>query len=302
MRKLVGAVVRWSGFSAGARALCARRRITMVVYHDPAPDVLDRHLAYYTSHYTVIDMNTVEMALLEGRWDRLPPYPLVITLDDGHRGNAALAEVFRRYRVRPIIYLSSQVVGTQRPFWWQTDGARQLGIDALKRLPDHQRRACLAEVGTDPERPVTERQALTWDEVREMAAVADFGGHTRTHPILPRCADSDCHDEIAGSKAEVEAAVGVACRHFAYPNGDHGDREAAYLREAGYATARGTRVGWIGPEDDPYRLKGIVVSDEASVDWLVVQLTGLPGWLRQARRRRRRTGQTAQGHPAPVAG
>lgn len=276
MRKFLGAALRRSGLCGLLRVLAARHRVTIVVYHDPSPEVLARHLAYYVRHYTVIPLDALQD-------ERLPLYPLVVTFDDGHRGNLRLAAVLRRFGVRPTIYLCSRIVGTGHPFWWQTQAARGLGVEALKALPDAQRRECLGEAGPGPDQGAEPRQALSWEEVATLGAVADFGAHSRHHPVLPRCDDATCADEIILGKAELEAALGRPCRHFAYPNGSYGDREVALLRQAGFVTGRTLDAGWNARGTDPHRLKGVCVSDDAPVDWLAVQLTGLPTWFRQAR-------------------
>ncbi|MGQ9367186.1 polysaccharide deacetylase family protein [Azospirillum sp. A39] len=277
----MSALVRWSGLGRGLRHLFARRRVTIVVYHDPEPAVLREHLAYYARHYRFTTMDAVADALDGGRWDALPDYPLVLTFDDGHRGNAALEDLLREYGVRPTIYLCSRIVGTRRPYWWQTAAAERLGIETLKRVPDAERRARLAAAGNDPDSDGAAAQAMGWDEVRRLAAVVDYGAHTRTHPILPRCSDALAEEEIALCRAELEESLGgTPCRHFAFPNGDYAERDLGILRRAGYRTARTIEPGWNGPNTDPMRLKGFIVSDDATVPWLEVQLTGLPRWLR----------------------
>lgn len=284
MKQAIAAgLVRWSGFGALQRFLFARRGVTIVVYHDPEPDILREHLAWYARRYRFTTLDAVANALETGHWGGLPPYPLVVTFDDGHRNNARLEPLFRDFRVRPTIYLCSRIVGTTRPYWWKTPAADRIGVESLKRVPDGERRRRLAEAGNDPDREAATRQSLTWDEVRRLSAVADFGAHTRTHPILLQCDDRLCAEEIALCKTELEQATGRPCGHFAFPNGDFSEREVANIRRAGYRTARTIDPGWNGPGTDPLLLKAVPVSDDASVDWLAVQLTGVPAWLRKHR-------------------
>lgn len=295
MKKAIAGAVRGSGFGALLRYLNARRRVTIVVYHDPEPEVLRSHLAWYAERYSFTTLDAVADALETGRFDALPPYPLVVTLDDGHRNNTKLAPLFREFGVRPTIYLCSRIVGTTRPYWWKTAAADRIGAEALKRLPDPERRRRMAEAGDDPDRETDaeRRQAMGWDEIRRMAEVADFGAHTRTHPILLRCDDRTCAEEIALCRRELEEATGGPCRHFAFPNGDFGEREIAEIRRAGYRTARTIEPGWNGPDADPLRLKAFPVSDDVDVGWLAVQLTGIPALLRGLKVRR-------GGSPAPA--
>ncbi|MBK3735057.1 polysaccharide deacetylase family protein [Azospirillum brasilense] len=297
MKQAIAAgIVRWTGVGALFRNLFARRNVTIVVYHDPDPEVMRAHLAWYAERYSFTTLDAVADALESGRWGDLPPYPLVVTFDDGHRNNARLEPLFKEFGVRPTIYLCSRVVGTARPYWWKTAAAGRIGAETLKRLPDPERRRRLAEAGDDPDRDGADRQSLTWDEVRRLATVTDYGAHTRTHPILLQCDDQRCAEEIALCKTELEEATGLPCRHFAFPNGDFSDREVAIIRQAGYRTARTIDPGWNGPKADPLRLHAVPISDDASVDWLSVQVTGIPAWLRK-----RKNGGVTQA-PTPTHG
>ncbi len=280
MKQAIAGALRWTGFGALLRALTARRRVTIVVYHDPAPELMRAHLAWYAQRYSFITLDAMAAAMETGRWGDLPPYPLVVTLDDGHRNNTALAPLFRQYGLRPTIYLCSRVVGTARPYWWKTAAAARIGVDRLKRVPDSERRRRLAEAGDDPDRDSATIDAMGWHEVARMTDVADFGAHTRTHPILPRCDDRRCAEEIGLCREELETALGGACAHFAFPNGDFNEREIEEVRRAGYRTARSIHPGWNHAGTDPLRLRAFPLSDDASVEWLGVQLTGLPAWLR----------------------
>lgn len=281
MKQAIAGMVRWTGFGALLRFLKARRGVTIVVYHDPTPELLREHLAWYAKHYRFTTLDAVATAMETGRWGDLPPYPLVVTLDDGHRNNTALAPLFRQYDLRPTVYLCSRVVGTARPYWWKTEAADRIGVETLKRVPDAERRRLLAEAGDDPDRDAAQTHAMTWDEVDRMADVADFGAHTRTHPILLQCDDRLCAEEIGLCRVELEDALGRSCDHFAFPNGDFGEREVEEIRNAGYRTARTIDPGWNHAKSDPLRLKAFPLSDDASVDWLTVQLTGIPAWLRK---------------------
>ncbi|HYH37806.1 MAG TPA: polysaccharide deacetylase family protein [Azospirillum sp.] len=302
MKEAFGALVRWSGLDAALRFLFARRRVTIVVYHDPDPDILRQHLAWYAKRYNFTTLDAVADAMDSGRWKSLPRYPLVLTLDDGHIGNAKLEPLFREYGVRPTMYLCSRIVGTARPYWWQTAAADRIGPEALKVVPDAERRRRLAEAGDDPDVDARgPRQALSWDEVRTMAGVYDYGGHTRHHPILLQCDDQTAAEEIGLCKAEIEDALHRPCAHFAYTNGDFGEREVALIRASGYRTARSIEPGWNGPTVDPFRLKAFPVSDDVSVGWLAVQVTGIPSWARKLKGLLRGRGASAApAYPEPA--
>jgi peptidoglycan/xylan/chitin deacetylase (PgdA/CDA1 family) len=279
-RDAVAGAIRWSGLAWLVRQAWARRRVSILLYHDPSPETLERQLEFLARRYSIVPLDRVVEALRSGTWRELPPRPLVLTIDDGLAGNHRLREVFRRYDARPTIFLCSQIVGTNRHYWW-IEGLHGDEAETLKALPQEERlRRLEASLGYLPARDYGPegRQALTHEEVAEMADVCDLQSHGRFHPILTRCTDEEARREIAGSRPEVEALTGMPCRHFAYPNGSYSDREAAIAREAGYLSARTVDIGWNGRRADPYRLRILSVADAATPTMLAADLTGLK-WL-----------------------
>jgi len=122
--------------------------------------------------------------------------------------------------------------------------------------------------------------SLTATDLSAMKQYVSFGAHTRFHPILTMCTDTECEAEIRGSREDLEARFDTPCHHFSYPNGDYGDREVDFVRRAGFRSARTTDVGWNGPRTDPYRLRLTGVTDDASITMLAVQLSGIAAYLR----------------------
>jgi peptidoglycan/xylan/chitin deacetylase (PgdA/CDA1 family) len=61
---------------------------------------------------------------------------------------------------------------------------------------------------------------LTADQIRQWSERGIvFGAHTRTHPDLTSLSEADVRQEMAGSKADLEALLGRAVNSFAYPYG-----------------------------------------------------------------------------------
>ena len=78
--------------------------------------------------------------------------------------------------------------------------------------------------------------------------LATIGAHTVHHRMLAKWPREIAQEEMARSKAEIEAKTGAPVRHFAYPVGDPtsaGPREFALAREVGFASAVTTRPGMI---------------------------------------------------------
>lgn len=276
-REGVSFAIRWSGIAPAVRSTVARRRASILLYHDPTPAVLEAHFRYLADRYNFVSLSDLVDALGNGSWDSLPDRPLVVTFDDGHQGNADLLPLFARYNVVPTVYLCSQIVDTRRRYWFlEADDP-----EPLKPLDTAERIAVLARTGFEPakEYPDNGRQALSHAELAVMAPQVEFASHTRFHPILTTTSDPECADEILASKSELEALLGQECLHFSYPNGDYSPREIELLRAAGYRSGRTVDLGWNGPRTDVYRLKILGTEDDASVNRLAADLTGIPGYL-----------------------
>jgi peptidoglycan/xylan/chitin deacetylase (PgdA/CDA1 family) len=274
--------VRLSGIPFLVRHTYARRKVGILVYHDPDPELLERHLRYLVRRYTLIPLDDLVRALQgPDDWSTLPRNSLVVTLDDGHASNAQLGAVFASYAVRPTIYLSTHPITGSGRFWFRTPG---LDPEPLKLLENGARLAALAssEPGGSGE-----RHALLATDLTAMREWADFGSHTLTHPVLPMCSDEDSRYEVVASKSAVEELVHAPCRHFSYPNGDYTEREVSYVAEVEYDSARTAEIGWNGPSTSRFHLKIVSIGDHASVNMLAAHLGGVLLLKRLLARRRR---------------
>ena len=271
LEDVVAIVVRRSGLEALLCRTLHRRKVGVIVYHDPPPQLFEEHMRFLSKRYSFVTMTQLAAALRSDDWSEMPANALVITFDDGHRRNRELHSIFERYGVRPTMYLCSGVVRGNGLFWF-----RMPGVDPapLKFMTQAERRAALSTVGAQSEGGL-QRHAVTPNEVRALADVVEFGSHTVSHPILPLCSDAEAADEIDRSRSEVEELSGSVCYHFCYPNGDYTEREITLAKEAGYVSARTTEAGWNGPGTDPMRIRIVSGADHASVDMLATHLTGL---------------------------
>lgn len=272
LKDFVFALVNRAGMAALWRLTRQGGRMTILCYHDPAPKTMDVHLAWLSRHYNLVPLDAY-VSWRKGALPSLPPRPLAITLDDGHAGNARLEEVFRRYGVAPTIFLCSDIVGTQRQYWWQGVDS-EAGRQRLKRLPDAERLEALRESGFEETHEYPERSALSREEIDAMRQTVDFQAHTRLHPVLPMCDDGRALDEIAGSKQILLDHFGLATWAFAYPNGDYCDRDVRLVQESGFRCALTIDTGFNDAKTDIFRLKRILISDDAGLDELAVKASG----------------------------
>jgi len=157
----------------------------------------------------------------------IPPHPAVLTFDDGF---ADLYEhafpLLAQHRAQAVVYL---VTDRRDDAWRRTESPERLPL-------------------------------LDARQVREMAAAGiTFGSHSRTHPRLTTCTDSELRDEVTNSRKRLEDLLGAEVRHFCYPHGDFDDRVVDAVAEAGYATACTTRRGTVRPGADPLRLPRLTI-------------------------------------------
>lgn len=101
-------------------------------------------------------------------------------------------------------------------------------------------------VGVAPgDSPPTGYDHADWIEcgTMETDGVIFTESHTKTHPNLPNLSEAAAREELAGSKAAIEANLSKICRHLAYPYGGYNASVIALAQEAGYETAVTTKSG-----------------------------------------------------------
>jgi peptidoglycan/xylan/chitin deacetylase (PgdA/CDA1 family) len=265
------------------RKLFARDKVTIVQYHDPAPDVFIRHMDAFSRKYTFIDIETLAKAIESKDFAGLPPRPMVVTLDDGYKSNADLLEIVRDYQIPVVIYAVAGIVNTNRHFWFKTPSCSQSEIRKLKNCQDQERRIILKQRGHYDEREYEERQALSSREIHKLLASERIviGSHTMSHPQLTMCNQEVGLRECVESKKVLEAITQGPVLHFAYPDGESDERARAWVRAAGYRTARAAKFGWVGADSNVMELPCIAISDDASVNKALVQASGLWGMIKR---------------------
>jgi peptidoglycan/xylan/chitin deacetylase (PgdA/CDA1 family) len=82
---------------------------------------------------------------------------------------------------------------------------------------------------------------LSWPQIVELVESGRvvFGSHTRHHRPLPEISDEECHNELLGSKHDLEDRTGRECFAFCYPRCRADARSMRRVRQAGYACAFG---------------------------------------------------------------
>lgn len=112
-------------------------------------------------------------------------------------------------------------------------------------------------------------------QIEELAAAGfEIGSHSRTHRELPYLSDDEIHDEVAGSKKELEAIVGSRVESFAYPRGVFDFRCRAIVESAGYLRAVVTPRK-AGHKEGPYSLERVGVYRHTGSTAFALKLLGV---------------------------
>ena len=128
VRQTVEAVIVKSG-AVDLAMRAARHRVPILTYHDPDIDTFADHMdALRRRGAAFIPLDSLVDSIRSGDWSGVPSRAMVVTFDDGWKGNASLAPIFAEHRVRPVIFLCSQVVATNRHYWWTTS-TRPRGVE-----------------------------------------------------------------------------------------------------------------------------------------------------------------------------
>jgi len=276
---LVHSIIRFSGVAFLIRKVIARKNVTIVLYHNPTPENFEEHLRYLSKRYNFISFSDLSEALYSCNWQNIPNYAMVITFDDGWKENFRLLDIIIKYKIKPIIFLTTNLINTERKLWWTE--CRISEINRLKKIPNHQRLSELKEKSNflqGKEFPGN-RQILDLNEIEKMKSYVEFGLHTCYHPVLTKCTEDEKRTEIIEGKSYVEELLDMTFDTFSYPNGDYDDECINILKENNIKTARTTDAGWNCIKTDPYKLKITGVSDNGSTNKLASELTGIPLYI-----------------------
>ena len=263
------ALYKYSG-AAGAQELLARWRgksfLTVLLFHRVTDVIPEDGLTVSTARFRricrmlrrrfrVVPVGEIFRLVRSGQ--PLPPRTVAITFDDCYRDNLFAARVLAEHRLPACFFLPTGFVGTDRVFDWDRD---------LPRMAN-----------------------LTWDDVREMAAMGfEVGSHTVSHADLGAVSGEQARRELADSRAALEERLGRKVRWFAYPFGGRNNLRPAFvplIAEAGYDGAFSGFGGFIHPGGDGLVLPREAVPYFPSVLNLEVHLAGCLDWVYALKRR-----------------
>ncbi len=277
------------------------------------PAAFERLLAWVTERFDCVHLDEL-LAEPVGARPRL-----ALTFDDGWRDNADNGlPLLERYQVPASIFLSTDLIGTSRHFWWEAIGetiwrgpSTPAGQALIQRLIELglEVPTCLRRAGDSDGRSLAllyllqsmkrlsppvlldlaaccesagDHCCLDWDQVRlmERSGLVRFGPHGASHGILTRMSPDELAAEIQRSRDALATHCSNPLKIYCYPNGDHNLQVRDCLEQFGYRQALGTASGFVTSQSDPLNLPRIDVSHR------VAATPGLLAWrLMQGARR-----------------
>ncbi|MCA8979699.1 MAG: polysaccharide deacetylase family protein, partial [Planctomycetes bacterium] len=160
---------------------------------------------------------------------------------------------------------------------------RVLKYEADPEDRDRSVRAVLESLGGDPAE-LCRTLYMDWDDARALAETGiELGGHTVHHHVLSTLSPERQRSEVGEGRAAMKAALGFDAVSFAYPFGrawDWNEHSVAAARDAGFENAVTTHAGTNTARTDPFRLKRLMIDEDADTALIACEARGGFEWLR----------------------
>jgi peptidoglycan/xylan/chitin deacetylase (PgdA/CDA1 family) len=272
IRTIIFKLFRYSGITVLIRELIQKNKVTILLFHDISFDTAEQTFKYLTKKYNIISLDDFVNYRM-GKTNQIPPKALIITFDDGFTGNYNLLPIFKKYNLPVTIFLCASVINTNRHFWFKKNKSN-FSLSELKQMPNNRKLEILAQTGFHTEKEYDNAIVLSKSQITKMNDFVDFQSHTKFHPCLPKCTNSEAKEEIAGSKQILENEFDLIINAIAYPNGDYSDRDIKYAKNAGYNCGLTVDFGYNSKNTDLFKLKRICVNDTTDMNELIVKASG----------------------------
>jgi peptidoglycan/xylan/chitin deacetylase (PgdA/CDA1 family) len=281
VKRVLFKFIRWSGLPFLFREIFQRSKITILLFHDIETKTARKAFSYLSKKYNIISLHDF-VSTAKGINNYIIPHKaLIITFDDGYRGNYKLLRTIQEYRIPVTIFLCAGIVNTNRRYWF-TCNQQGISIAELKRISNKKKLDILNQAGFPLTRSYGYTQSLNKRQIWEMKNDVDFQSHTLFHPCLSQCDDEEARNEISKSKEILKSEYGLPIYAIAYPDGDYSDRDIKLCKEAGYSCGITVDYGFNSLKTDLFKLKRLSVNDTDNMDELVVRTSGVWDFLKKS--------------------
>lgn len=192
-----------------------------------SPERFRAQLAMLVAERRVLPLDELVSRLAAGD---APRFATAITFDDGYADNLeAAAPLLEEAGLPATLFVTSGAIGSGEPFMWDEPIAEALPMDAV--------------------------------QLREAARAFAIGAHARDHVHLTRLEPGARFEQIAGSRADLAAVLGMPPTGFAYPHGDFDGATARRVAEAGFEWAVAVENRAVPRRYDRFALPRLTVGD-----------------------------------------
>ena len=162
------------------------------------------------------------------------------SFDDGWLSNKALIPIIEKYNVPITIFVPVEPLESGN-FWWNYAYAKHKSLAKVEEFKTYDEDRFNREVKKIKEEIKLDREAVTFDELKEMSQhpLINIQSHTYNHPILTNVNDRQLEFELSESKKFLSTLLGKDIDTFSYPNGSFGIREEKAVSKhykCGYTT------------------------------------------------------------------
>jgi peptidoglycan/xylan/chitin deacetylase (PgdA/CDA1 family) len=269
-----------AGALGGSALLLGRLRrrlgpgyIRVLAYHSVGEGTLPafrRQLAWLSPRFECVDQRKLA-AFLAGGWD-YPRPGLIVSFDDALLDN---------YRVAaPAL----EAAGLRGWFFVPTDFPGLAGPEAELAFCGR------GELKLPPAYKAGERLAMSWEEIRELAARGhEIGCHTASHLRLRESVSGErLEAEIARAKDRLEAELGREAASFAWVGGEadtYSSSSFSAVRRAGFRYGFTTLSSPLCPGDEPLLIHRTVLDPDLNFELFKFKVSGFSDLVHAATRR-----------------
>ena len=162
------------------------------------------------------------------------------SFDDGWLTNKALIPIIEKYNVPITIFVPVEPLESGN-FWWNYVYAKYKSYDKVEEFKTYEDEKFNREVNYIKQEIKLEREAVTFDELKEMSKhpLINIQSHTYNHPILTNVSDKRLDFELSESRKFLSTLLDKEIDTFSYPNGSFGKREEEAVSKhykCGYTT------------------------------------------------------------------
>lgn len=211
-----------------------------------------RQMNWLKSHTRILSEQELIDQIVTNRYQQANGPSVVITFDDGYYDNYSIAyPILKSLQIPAIFFICTEMVWERNLCWWDVvaylikqcrkpsivihereyilQGNHFAIIEELQtglkqcpweRIPDEIRLISEAAETDLPSAEIQDRELMTRDHIREMAAnQMAIGSHTHTHRVLSSIDHHEHQTELMLSKQLLEKTTGQAVRSVSYPFG-----------------------------------------------------------------------------------